>query len=149
MMSTTPQRRPIGFWLKLVDGLIDEHLGAVLAGAALTRRQWQILNVLHQHESDLASLDQALEPFLSETEPTVDLALGELVESGWATHRNGAVEMTDMAREGFAEVQRAVSGMRQRMGEHVGAESYATTIGTLEQMARNLGWDGGVDDSTA
>jgi DNA-binding MarR family transcriptional regulator len=31
-------RRPIGFWLKLVDRLIDEGLDAMLGEAGLTRR---------------------------------------------------------------------------------------------------------------
>jgi hypothetical protein len=38
-------RRPIGFWLKLVDRLIDERLGAPLG--TLSRRHWQVMNVVH------------------------------------------------------------------------------------------------------
>ena len=42
-MAVPTDRRPIGFWLKLVDRLIDARLEASLGG--LSRRHWQVLNV--------------------------------------------------------------------------------------------------------
>ena len=38
--------RPIGFWLRLVDGLINEQFDATVEEHGVTRRQWQIMNVL-------------------------------------------------------------------------------------------------------
>jgi hypothetical protein len=37
-------RRPIGYWLKRLDGLIEQHFERTLAGEGVTRRQWQALN---------------------------------------------------------------------------------------------------------
>jgi hypothetical protein len=66
LSSTTPadqgpaDRRPIGFWLKLVDRLID----AVLGDAGLTRRHWQVLNLLQTQPATLQRIDTRLAPFL-------------------------------------------------------------------------------------
>ena len=38
--------RPIGYWLKKLDRLIDNHFDLQLSNAGLTRRQWQLLNLL-------------------------------------------------------------------------------------------------------
>ncbi|MCU1534906.1 MAG: transcriptional regulator, partial [Glaciihabitans sp.] len=34
-------QRPIGFWLKLVDRMIDEQFAATIEEHGVTRRQWQ------------------------------------------------------------------------------------------------------------
>jgi ABC-type branched-subunit amino acid transport system ATPase component len=57
-------RRPIGYWLKRLDGLIEENFERTLAGDGVTRRQWQALNTLHQRPSTQAELAEALQPFL-------------------------------------------------------------------------------------
>ncbi|GAA4602421.1 hypothetical protein GCM10023195_07350 [Actinoallomurus liliacearum] len=40
------QRRPLGYWLKLLDQLIEENLNRVLAVEGLHRRHWQTMNLL-------------------------------------------------------------------------------------------------------
>ena len=76
MSSTTPadqrpaERRPIGFWLKLVDRLIDEGFDAVLGDAGLTRRHWQVLNLLQTEPATLQRIDTQLAPFLRGAEAT-------------------------------------------------------------------------------
>ncbi len=57
--------RPIGFWLKLVDRLIDEQFAATLEEHGVTRRQWQLLNVLSREPATVEQLDAAVAPFLS------------------------------------------------------------------------------------
>ena len=56
-MGISTDRRPIGFWLKLVDRLLDERLDETLGD--LTRRHWQVLNVLQQGAVDQADFRQA------------------------------------------------------------------------------------------
>jgi hypothetical protein len=58
--------RPIGFWLKLVDRLIDESFDSLLEEHGVTRRQWQLLNVLQRGPATLEQLDSAVAPFLRE-----------------------------------------------------------------------------------
>jgi len=86
-MTATPtptQSRPIGFWLKLLDRLIEEALDAALAGERLTRRDWQVLNVVGQGATSAAELQERLQPFL-DSEGTTAPLLPHLRERGWVT----------------------------------------------------------------
>src|SRR3954466_1272181 len=56
--------RPVGFWLKLVDRLFDERFRQTLGAGHLTRRHWQLLNVLARGPAPESALDDALAPFL-------------------------------------------------------------------------------------
>ena len=76
--------RPIGFWLKLVDRLIDEQFASTLDEHGVTRRQWQLLNVLTHEPASEEALDAAVAPFLVEQESSRE-HLAELLDSGWVT----------------------------------------------------------------
>ena len=54
--------RPIGFWLKLVDRLIDEQFDRTLGAHDVSRRQWQLLNILAARPAAPAELDAAIQP---------------------------------------------------------------------------------------
>ena len=88
MSSTTPadqrpaDRRPIGFWLKLVDRLIDEGFDAVLGDAGLTRRHWQVLNLLQAEPATLQRIDTSWHRSLA--------ALRRRPARSWMTCRLGA-----------------------------------------------------------
>jgi DNA-binding MarR family transcriptional regulator len=136
------QPRPIGFWLKLLDRLIDEHFAEVLEEHGVTRRQWQILNVLSAGESTVEHLDEAVAPFLAGEEGESSLEhLTELIESGWVAATEAGYEMTDRGRLAFGKLSEVVSELRDSAGEGVSTEEYERTLGVLETMARNLGWD--------
>ncbi len=129
--------RPIGFWLKLLDRLIDERFEAVLEEHGVTRRQWQLLNVLQRGPATLEQLDTAVAPFLEDEGESSAEHLEELVGSGWVDPGYSLTESGITALEGLGK---AVGEMRNRMSEGVAEEDYATTLAVLERMARNLGW---------
>jgi hypothetical protein len=89
MTPTTPtdqgpvDRRPIGFWLKLVDRLIDEGFEAAFGEAGLTRRHWQVLNLLQAAPATVQQADERLAPFLGGGEPTTRPVLDDLHARGW------------------------------------------------------------------
>ena len=58
----TGSRRPIGYWLKHLDRLIEDTFSRTLAGQGLTRRHWQVLNTLAQGPARPADLSKALQP---------------------------------------------------------------------------------------
>ena len=128
------QPRPIGFWLKLLDRLIDEHFAEVLEEHGVTRRQWQILNVLSSGESTVEHLDEAVAPFLAGEEGESSLEhLTELIESGWVAATETGYEMTE---RGFTAVERlseVVTELRSSAGEGVSAEEYDQTLAVLEE----------------
>ncbi len=130
--------RPIGFWLKLVDRLIDEQFEELLEEHGVTRRQWQLLNVLERGPASLDQLDAAVAPFLDtgDAESSTE-HLAELVESGWVAE---GYSLTDTGRTAFEGLRVVVEEMRQSTVESVSEEEYAATVDVLERMARNLGW---------
>jgi hypothetical protein len=130
--------RPIGFWLKLVDRLIDQAFDALLEEHGVTRRQWQLLNVLQRGPATLEELDAAVAPFLEdEAGESSAEHLEELVGSGWVDPGYSMTEAGTTAMEGLAH---AVGELRDGMTEGISEDEYAATLGVLERMARNLGW---------
>ena len=143
--------RPIGFWLKLVDGLIDERFASTLEEHGVTRRQWQLLNVLSREPATVEQLDAAVAPFLSAgtaasdtdgvtTPETSAEHLSELIESAWVDATPAGYELTERGRTAFHALSETVAKLREEMSEGLTQEQYAETIAALEQMARNLGW---------
>ena len=105
----------MGFWVKLLDGLLEEHLDAVLAPLGLTRRQWQLLNLLAVAPRSPEAVAEQLGAFLDGPAP------GELL----AGARDAGLVAVAARDNVAAGVERA---------------EYATTVATLERMCRNLGW---------
>jgi hypothetical protein len=51
--------RPIGYWLKYLDGLTEAAVERTLAGQGVSRRHWQALNALHERPSTQAAVADA------------------------------------------------------------------------------------------
>ena len=91
MASTTPDgQRPIGFWLKLVDRLIDDAFDAALGQAGLTRRHWQVLSLLQEAPATVQQTDAQLAPFLDGDQPTTRPVLDDLHARGWIGWSSGS-----------------------------------------------------------
>ena len=145
--------RPIGFWLKLVDGLIDERFASTLEEHGVTRRQWQILNVLSRGPATVEQLDAAVAPFLAASTAAADEDgvtapetsaehLSELIESAWVDATASGYELTERGHTAFDALSETVGKLRAELSEGLTPEQYAETVAALEQMARNLGWSG-------
>ncbi len=123
---------PLGFWLPTVDRLLEREFEAAFAGLDVTRREWQALNLIAggiRDERLRAKLD---------ARPG---RLAALVERGWVTGEPGAWLLTDEGREAHARLKEHVDGVRARVRDAVSPEDYATTLASLEAIARALGWD--------
>lgn len=135
--------RPIGYWLKLVDRLIDEQFASTLEEHGVTRRQWQLLNVLSRESATVEQLDAAVAPFLSSDDGESSAEhLTELIESAWVDATPTGYELTDRGRTAFERLAEVVATQRTIVADGVTAEQYEQTVAVLERMARNLGWDG-------
>lgn len=134
-------QRPIGYWVRTVDRLIDDQFAAAAGDAGLTRRQWQILNVLAEHPgAGTEVLARALAPFLAagETPDEHFAGIRELV-----TVRPDGLELTQAGRARLDQVrEHTVQQLHDRVASGITREDYETTLRTLEQIARNLGWTG-------
>lgn len=132
--------KPIGYWLKLVDRLIEDRFAAIIEEHGVTRRQWQLLGVIAVSSATAEQLDAAIAPFLvGGSETSVD-HLVELIESGWVTTDAGEYSITERGTIAFTRLSEVVDGLRNSIAQGLTAEEYATTTRALETMARNLGY---------
>ena len=134
--------RPIGFWLKLVDRLIDEQFASTLEEHGVTRRQWQLLNVLAKEPATVEQLDAAVAPFLSagDSESSAE-HLSELIDSAWVDATPTGYELTERGRVALDKLAEVVAAQRTLATEGVTPEEYEQTVSVLERVARNLGWN--------
>ncbi len=135
-------QRPIGYWLKLVDSLIDRQLASTLDEHGVTRRQWQLLSVLRRGPATVEQLDEAVAPFLTEGEESSAEHLTELIDSAWVAATATGYELTDRGETAFGTLAEVVAQQRSVVGQGITEAEYAETMGVLEKMARNLGYTG-------
>jgi hypothetical protein len=138
-MSVPTDRRPIGYWLKLLDRLIDERLEASLGH--LSRRHWQVMNVIHQGPVSQAEIDARVRPFIG-GEGTTAPEVADLQQLGWVTGGTG-MTLTELGTQEFARLLDLVSADRKTLMLGIEPAEYASTISVLERMVRNLGWQSG------
>ena len=139
-MAISTDRRPIGFWLKLVDRLIDERFNETLGD--LTRRHWQVLNVVQQGGASQAEIDARVRPFIR-GDGTTAKEVADLQQRGWLINGTSTIELTELGTKAFARLLELVSSDRTRLMIGIVPEEYASTVSVLERMARNLGWKPG------
>jgi DNA-binding MarR family transcriptional regulator len=132
-------RRPIGYWLKHLDGLIEENFERTLAGEGVTRRQWQALNTLHQRPSTQAELAEALQPFLVDDPGADRRVIDELIVRGWVQQGEGnRLELTSAGVRAHAALLERIQATRQLLVRGVTQEEYLAVIDILRRMAKNL-----------
>jgi hypothetical protein len=147
MVWVMTDTRPIGFWLKLVDRLIDEQFARTLEEHGVTRRQWQLMNVLANGPASVEQLDAEVAPFLqpatddSPAETSVE-HLTELIESAWVDATPTGYELTERGRSSLARLEAVVAEQRTVVTAGVSEDEYLATVRVLERMAQNLGYTG-------
>ena len=124
------RRRPFGFWLKLVDRRISDEMETLFADDGITRRDWRMLNLLAGEARD----ERLAERLLSKPQ-----ALHRLAERGWVA--GFPPEITEAGREARDRLETQVTALRERVAGAVPADDFATTLRSLEAIARELGWD--------
>ena len=78
-MYMSDDNKPIGWWLKELDRLLEASFEQVLAADGLTRRQWQALNAAAGPEP----IAVALAPFLTGDPGELSAAVDPLTARGW------------------------------------------------------------------
>ena len=136
--------RPLGYWLRLVDRLIDEQFATTLEEHGITRRQWQLMNVLAQAPASVEELDAAIAPFLAaateerERESSVE-HLTELIESAWVDATPTGYELTVRGQAALERLAVVVAEQRTVITAGVTDAEYEQTVGVLQRVAANLG----------
>ena len=128
-------RRPLGYWLRTVDGLITREFAAAFDGADIDRRDWMLLNAL----SGDVEMPSFAERFVRKGK-----RLRNLAERGWVEEQgDGTWALTEEGRAAKEQLGEIVDGIRSRVADAVSPEDYATTMASLEAIARELGWEEG------
>ncbi len=134
--DTTPESptiRPFGYWLRAVDGLIAREFAAAFDAEGVTRRDWRILSLL--------SGDVVAPELTARLERHGGKKLRGLIERGWVAQNDGTWTLTDEGRAAHARLGDVVGGIRATVAGAVTDEDFATTLASLEKIARELGWN--------
>jgi len=131
--------RPIGYWLKHLDDLIEAAAERTFAEEKLTRRHWQIMNVLRESPQEEAGLSEAIRPFWGPGAITLHEVICELTRRGWLTQDDaGRYSLTPAGQAGHATVEKKVRGVRATFITGLTEEDYLGTLRVLQRMAENL-----------
>ena len=131
--------RPIGYWVKELDRLLEESFARALSSDHCTRRHWQLLNVLEGGAATESGLASTVAPFAATDAEGVRAALEDLVQRGWAEWLTGSrVQLTPAGREAHQRLQATVAEQRRHIAQGVSEADYRTTVAVLERMAGNL-----------
>lgn len=131
-VNASPTDRPLGLWLRTVDALITREFAAVFADEGLTRRDWMLLNAL--------SGAAPVPPAVGEKIARGGKRMRVLAERGWVAESDGEWTLTDEGREAAARLGEQVAEIRSRTAGAVTPDAYATTVASLEAIAREYGW---------
>ncbi|WP_430295346.1 MarR family winged helix-turn-helix transcriptional regulator [Sinomonas sp. B1-1] len=135
---TDPQK-PLGYLLKTLDRLLEERFEEALERHRLSRRQWQLLNVLAEGEETLGQLDDAIAPFLNTAAgETSERYLEPLLSGGLVAEKAGVYRLTDAGRTELRTAKESVEGLRDATVKGLDDGEYERTLLALEAMIDNL-----------
>lgn len=123
--------RPIGYWLRAIDRRLDDRMRELFTAEGLTRRDWRRLNLIGGTVVD-ARMTERLAARPERVAP--------LVERGWVTGEPGAWTLTEAGEAARETLLERVATLRGEVAGAVNPEDFATTLASLEAIARTLGW---------
>jgi hypothetical protein len=130
--------RPLGYWLQHLHNLLEEQFVMVLSDLGVDRRQWQLLNTLSRDRRTREDLKDALAPFLTRGEPTVDHALNYLTARGWVAESDAMIALTQQGVAAHAELSQRVDQTRRVALDGLTPDQYTETVRILTLMAANV-----------
>jgi len=131
--------KPIGYWLKHLDGPIESTFEQTLSDRGLTRRHWQVLNTLSTAPRTEAELAEALRPFWAEDAITLTDVLADLTARRWTdSARPDAYTLTPAGSDAHSAVAEQIGRTRRRLLDGLSPDDYRSTVRVLRQMSTNL-----------
>ncbi|MFT3797716.1 MarR family winged helix-turn-helix transcriptional regulator [Microbacterium sp.] len=128
--TTDTSPRPLGYWLRAVDRLLAREFATVFEAEGITRRDWRLLNLI---DGDVVAPELIARLRAKK--------LHGLIERGWIVDTDGRWALTDEGRAAMARLSESVAGIRSRVSGAVSDGDFATTLASLEAIARELGWN--------
>ncbi|EYT60460.1 hypothetical protein [Microbacterium sp. UCD-TDU] len=118
---------PFGYWLKAADRLMAAEFATAFDSEHANRRDWRILN--------------AVDGTVAPDRPLNTHKLHDLTERGWVATDGDGWALTDEGRAAKDRLGAIVDKIRAKVADAVPAEDMATTLASLEKIARAFGWD--------
>ncbi|WOP17520.1 MarR family transcriptional regulator [Raineyella sp. LH-20] len=132
------QERPIGYWAKHLDSLINQAFEQALHDDDVTRRQWQVLSTLSWGTRTVASLRETLGAFRCDQEDSLETALEVLSTRGWIDDDGTVLSLTEPGVAAHDTIGGHVDRVRQSLARGISSADYRTTVDTLRRMCDNL-----------
>jgi hypothetical protein len=133
-----PNDKPLGYWLKHLDGLIEAAFDRLLTDVGLQRRHWQTLQLLAVAPRTKAGIAAALAPFLGGATLRLDDVLVELGQRRWVLVEADTYTLTPEGVAAHARIGQRVLALRRQTVDGVSPDEYGATLGVLARIADNL-----------
>jgi DNA-binding MarR family transcriptional regulator len=128
-------QRPIGWWVRRLDVLLEQAVDSAVAGEGLTRRHWQVLHSL----AEPASREDDLRATLADFPGDVGGVVTDLVGLGWVQRSaDDGLTLTAEGRAGHDRVAGAVGRVRKHVADGLSAQEYERVILVLGRMVENV-----------
>ncbi|MFI8827850.1 MarR family winged helix-turn-helix transcriptional regulator [Streptomyces sp. NPDC053431] len=138
-MEDVRTQRPFGYWLKHIDGAIEDAMARLFAADGLSRRGWQVLNTVSYEPVTLDHVDEIMTAFRSVGEPSMRPYVDDLVRRGWAgLDADGTVALTAEGRAAHRRISEQVAVLRTRMTECLSPEEFGTLTALLQRIGDHL-----------
>ncbi|MFE5587602.1 MarR family winged helix-turn-helix transcriptional regulator [Kitasatospora sp. NPDC056531] len=132
------EQRPLGYWLRHIDGAIEQRMARLFAADALRRRDWQVLNTVACGPLTVAEVDETMAAFRTADEPTVRPYLDGLATRGWVRIDPDAVALTDEGRAAHQRISAQAAALRKQLTACVTPEEFTTLTTLLQRLAAHL-----------
>ncbi|WP_029429485.1 hypothetical protein [Blastococcus sp. URHD0036] len=129
-----PAERPIGWWVKHLDALLEDVVDGAVSGEGLTRRHWQVLHTLAAAPADEAALARALADF----DGHLPAIAADLFGRGWVDRATGSLTLTAEGRTAHERLERAIGRVRRHVADGLSRQEYERTVLVLRRMAENV-----------
>ncbi|HEX6498771.1 MAG TPA: hypothetical protein VF054_07020 [Micromonosporaceae bacterium] len=130
--------KPLGYWLQHLHSLLETHFPLVLSDLGTNRREWQLLNTLAHGSRTRDDLQQALAPFWTADQPSLQQVVATLADRGWVDESEGTVTLTPAGAAVHADLAARVERARAVVLKDLTPDQYRETIRVLATMAGNV-----------
>ncbi|MEZ5778528.1 MAG: hypothetical protein R3E44_09210 [Paracoccaceae bacterium] len=135
---TTPEDRPIGYWIKAADRALDAAIDSLHRGAGVDRRGWQVLNLTSRNGGRIAcgTMHEAFQPMLTALE--VDRQIEALETRGLLIRAGDYVEMTAAGEAAHARLAADQGAFRTSLMRNIDGQDYLAAVRVLHAIVANL-----------
>ena len=129
------EQRPIGWWVRRLDALLEEAVDTAVSAEGLTRRHWQVLHSLAEGGTSEAAVQETLADFPGD----VGAVVTDLAARGWVDRpAPGSAQLTEDGLAAHDRVFRAVGRVRRHVADGLSRQEYERTILVLSRMVQNM-----------